>query len=274
MGMLTNLKAGKSIIRKRTDVHRMKRLKEKPKSFELVDKNFERWLLDNKGERVKRVCGCQKNKYPKANIPNHRPATIKAYLCENGAGAMTERLGVGYCKIHPVGEPYNKKATQKWIEVKAYEDSFMAINEREKERFGDRDLFEALVEKFTEFSLFGQAMVMEEINIMAKNKDRGGLYTPADPRKYLMLMGSVRSWLETIHKLKFNETYSVKTIEDFFKIFTNLLIRHGVEEAKINLVRGELKFINGSNGDMKKLNVEEGQYVDLTPFGKHKQGEK
>ena len=271
--MLTdNLKIGQEIIRKRTDIDREKRLKEKPKSFELVDTNFERWVLDDKGERLKRVCGCQKNKYPKANIPKHRPVTIEAYLCENGAGAMTGRLGTGYCKVHPVGDNYNKNATKKWVEEKAYEDSFMAISEREKKRFGNKDVFESLVEEFTEFALFGQAMILEEIKVMAKNKDRGGLYTSADPGKYLMLMGAMRSWLESIHKFKFNETYSVKTIEQFFTMFTSQLIRHGVEEAKINLVRGELKFKNGSNGDMRKLNVEEATFQDITPFGKSKQG--
>ena len=56
-------------------------------------------------------------------------------------------------------------------------------------------------------------------------------------------------------------------------MFTSQLIRHGVEEAKINLVRGELKFKNGSNGDMRKLNVEEATYIDITPVGKSKQGE-
>jgi hypothetical protein len=74
----------------------------KPKVKKLS--SYECYLLNNKGEQTKRICGCQLNNMP------------EGYLCVKGAGDGTDHPGWGQCNFHD-RQITNTNNTGLWSEL-------------------------------------------------------------------------------------------------------------------------------------------------------------
>ena len=76
------------------------KIKDPPPEIEIVSPH-EVYLLDEEGDRVRKICGRQKSGFP------------KGYVCEQSAGHGTNHPGVGNCKKHDSSIP-NPKNVGLW----------------------------------------------------------------------------------------------------------------------------------------------------------------
>lgn len=211
-----------------------------PPRIEVVDK-YEVYLLDSKGNRVKRICGKKRRGYP------------DGYVCLNYAGMGTIHKGIGYCsnhdprsgrKLYMEMEEINKKLATKGKKL------FPTVKE-------GMELAEIINDDMNDLSMqvkIIMGLLMAELTKEDVTLDNASIY------KIIDLVREVRNLKESHYKIKKDSALDLRVISAFIdKIFSviaanaELVVARSIMEKIRTDVIIPITSIEGKEG--KKLEV-------------------